>query len=586
MVLVTISTDSGIITDYMVPDSPFVWRYTTSFNLWAEWYNAFPSVGGVPSTRIIVSGVLVDNVTYTEKTSLNDCIADEESYYFDVGAQVFYCHICHDCVPSGVAMSVYKTAGFSDSDIYYDADDIEYQPLLTSQPMINKKADSLNYGKVALVNQKLKFANENGDFDEFITAPVPGGTASIYFFQSSGGNVLGDTDAFIIGDTDGYQIGTYENPPTQLYTGVISGDSFSETDFNLSVSDTRSGLKIQIPANEFTVTAYPTMPDSFSGQVIQDGYGVVKGIKATPITGTVLGSPVQFKYAETATTLTAVYVKKNDTWTEVTPTASTVATGLFTLAVADCVVDSSLLECKVDATLRGYYNPGTIIENMNLVFAGVPYDSSGYNQTKWSAEKAKLANIGICFDEKKDMLDWIEKIQNGTDSGFLYTTQGDGKRILLVDDIDKTEVLTIRKEDINSDISATRDFSDFASTVIVKYKKDYFSGRFNTVKNTDYKEYVRARYRYEQDKTYETYLTGSTPATTKAAYFASRIKDVRMIYTFDVSGIDYFSLELFDIVYAELDKETRPIFGTVRCQVLGIKYNFRDETISLTLKEI
>jgi len=328
------------------------------------------------------------------------------------------------------------------------------------------------------------------------------------------------------------------------------------------------------------------MPDNFSGQPIPDGFGPVRGVKAVPITGTVLGSPVDFKFCEIATTLTTVYVKQNDTWITVIPTETDLPNGEFTLAIVDCVDGDSVLECKVDATLRNYTNPGDIIAQMNAVFAGVPYDDSGYNTVTWPLEKVKLANIGVCFNEKKDMLDWIEKIQGGSDKGFIYTTQGDGKRILIVDDITESSSLTIRKEDIRGDINADRDFQDFASTVEIKYNKDYESGRFISEKNTAWNEYVKAKYRQEKDKTFETFLTSSVTAAAKAADFANRLKDVKLIFEFSVSGIDYFGMTLFQIVTAEMDKETRPIFGTRTCQVLGIKYNFKDETVSLTLKEI
>jgi hypothetical protein len=140
-------------------------------------------------------------------------------------------------------------------------------------------------------------------------------------------------------------------------------------------------------------------------------------------------------------------------------------------------------------------------------------------------------------------------MQNGSDPGFRYEDRD--KITLRIDDPDRTPTVTINPVDIrNSDIPVEQNAQLYASSAIVKYSKNHRHGHYNQVSNTDYEDDVIREHRIKKIETYETLLTNSTDATTKAARIMADISEIRPIVTLVVQDSLYPNPRIYDTINA------------------------------------
>jgi hypothetical protein len=153
------------------------------------------------------------------------------------------------------------------------------------------------------------------------------------------------------------------------------------------------------------------------------------------------------------------------------------------------------------------------------------------------------------MDDTKKLYEWIELMQNGSDPGFRYEDRD--KITLRIDDPDRTPTVTINPVDIrNSDIPVEQNAQLYASSAIVKYSKNHRHGHYNQVSNTDYEDDVIREHRIKKIETYETLLTNSTDATTKAARIMADISEIRPIVTLVVQDSLYPNPRIYDTINA------------------------------------
>ncbi len=460
-----------------------------------------------------------------EAVSLAACVATAETFFYDgdeVTGGTLYIHM-----PSTATVGSFITCaderGFSLKEAQ-ELDGVAYDPRIMKAVPLVIEADSRKIGKMTFKDQKVLLANPDTVLDTFIRQPIPGTEATLILFDDQVPDSL------------------------RFYTGVIQGDTSTIIDTQFNLLDKRRDENAPAPSEYFNSTDFASAPENTLDKLIPDGYGPLKGIKAYPI-----DNGVTFKYAQAATTLSAVYYKDDDSWVSTTFTATDTANGIFTTTNGKNS-SGNIREIRVDATLRSAVNPGDIIKDLVLRYQGISYDADHYDLTEWAAEAAKLADVALYMDKEKDLYTWIEKLQGGSDYLFIYQITGEGKRTLRVADIDRTPAGTIqfyKNKDVKLQIS--RNYSEVSALMRVNYDEDRRLETWQSYIDDTRQEYVNRRYGTNVQESEDSLLTSAADAQTRAEKFMDDRSDVRPTGTVQVhvDSLDLLEYKIFDVIFAE-----------------------------------
>jgi hypothetical protein len=330
-----------------------------------------------------------------------------------------------------------------------------------------------------------------------------------------------------------------------------------------------------MPSTFFDDTTYPYIESKYVDKLIPEGYGRRRAVPCYPLNTNTTGDVV-YKFAVSATMIHSVQIKDaDDAWQSVTPTATDAANGEFTIATATARNGDAVFEVKADVTLRNYSNPGDIIKDMNDHYAELTYDSTNYDTAEWTSESAKLADVSIYFDKQKDFYEWVEILQIGSDYNFVYDVGGDGKRTLRVDDSERDPVFRIKAIDLlNDDKEVTRDFTQYASRVIVHYNKNDFDKSFSRTENSNFQDAARAKYGYIKALEQESLLITAIDAASRASILAADQSTVRPIYKarIKIEQDEIFALKLYDIGLLDFTQSAdRAYWGEKMVKIIGIE---------------
>lgn len=535
----------GTFTTY----SPYVYQSIVTVNAGLEvesiatyWTSTFGADGTYNTVATQIESLTLDSIfELTKQDSLVDCQSQESSFYFDSDLQVLYIHIAHDDNLMAHTTETGVLYGYCSDTVRYFRNQI-YRPIVQSIPSLSDQADPLQYGIIAFGGGSITFTNDTTD-----------------------GIGLFDADEKLYGNPvrikRGQEGDEYEDL-VLVFAGYVKDIETTTAIMTLEVGDKRERLEIDTPVAVFS--GLTGIAEDTNGQVILDGYGAVIQVPAYPIldgTGT-----VTFQWGTLVTSITQVYTFDDDVLTTVVHDNFS-TDGTFTLTDALCAKDGSdptngLKDVYVTGVMRNYSNPADIISDLNDRVADIEYNSSNYNQTEWTAEKASLADVSLYMDEPKRLYEWIELLQAGSDYGFRY--EDTDKITLRVDDKTRTGITFsdgttyIRPIDIrNSDIPIKQNAQLYASSCIVKYSKNHRHGHYSQVTNTSFETAVLKEHRIKKIQTYESLLTNSTDADAKALLVMTDVSEVRPIVDIVIDAEKWLGSSggdmprIFDIVNLE-----------------------------------
>ncbi len=203
------------------------------------------------TTTIEMGQVYVDNDEYTAVTSIAECILTEESWYFDITAQKLYVHPSHDKRMDASESDSLQVRGYSNDHVFEDENGFIYLPYMTSTPSISDEVDRIEFEKLSLTTNDITFSNASGEFDYAFTSPVPGA----------------DVNLFYISEED-YQAG--KKTLTPLYTGYVSSETITTSEYSVEVEDKRGQLNGKIPNTYFSDDDYPDIEDDLIDELIPE----------------------------------------------------------------------------------------------------------------------------------------------------------------------------------------------------------------------------------------------------------------------------------------------------------------------------
>ena len=491
--------------------------------------------------RLVLLGVRVTTSSevfdYTKKDTLAQCVADEESWYFDRTNQVLYVHYLFGLRPSLVMTTVGRLRGYSLKDLHY-IDDVKYEPRLARTPAFKKKVDPANVGKMSFQDVTVTFANGEGELDEFIPDPIPGSLMQAAVYDSASAT------------------------ETTYGTWKVSADTNTIDDLSIKGLDVRRSENIKIPTGRFTTTAYPNINEKWINKIIPDGYGPQKAIPCFPLNEDESGTPdITFKYAVRAyaSVTPTIYAKINDEWAEVTSGYLThdIANGEVTITRAQIIGAGRTRAydvMAVDVTLgeQAAYSVDEVISDTNERYAGITYDAANYNTTEFEAEGAKAGDdVSIYMGKQQPIFKWYEQLQTGCLRNFVYDIQGDGKRTIRTDDETRTATDTIEYPKIKNDQrKVERDFSFFSSSIEITYNEDRRYDTEQVYEDTTFEGSAIQKYGYPNKRTISANLSDSADVETKAELLAEDQSEARPVYavTIHADALSKLNRKLYEVV--------------------------------------
>jgi hypothetical protein len=555
------------------PLHPFVYKSVTTVSATSGvtaiadyWTTTFGASGTFNDDAITVESFSIDRILYLDKVDdLATCKTTEESFYFDSTNQYLYIHLPHEY---GINSHVYEIGslfGYCNDTVRYFRDQL-YAPILQSAPVFNESADPLQYDMMGFSGGSIVLTNH----DELFDADEKLYGNSVRIKRGSEGDDYDDL--------------------TLMFEGYVKGYRLTTQDVTFDIGDKRERLQVDYPTTELTIlSAYNDTGAAWdtSTELHPDGYGDVVQVPAYPTTDN--AGTVTFTWGTSVTSITQVYAYHDGVLTEVAH-ANFSASGTFTLTDAQCASDGSdptngLVEVYVTGRMRDYDNPADIIKDLNDRVADIEYNTTNYDTTEWESEDDSLADIALYMNESRRLYEWYEMMQNGSDPGFRYEDRD--KITLRVDDPDRASVLTIAAIDIrNRDIPIVYDGTLYATSCIIKYNKNWRTGRYSQVTNNDYEDDVLLDHKIEKIETYETLLTGQTDAEVKAARITEDMSEIRPMATLRLQAEDYPAPRIYDIVEATVSLGSRAYLGAITGMVMGIEYIDETDEVEITVRSV
>ena len=550
---------------------PFLTPLTFSGNenfVWASWVSHpsyvqpaffdsnFFDFSDVNQTPLNISRVYVDNIQYSEQPTLALCRSTEKSFYFDVGSQILYIHVDHSKRMDSSLFSATQIIGFTNTDVFYDENNIEYLPLILGSLNLEKEVDKFVNKRLGLINNTLTSDNKGQDFDFLIQNTVAGSDIK-YFYISQEDIDLGKKGL------------------TPIYTGYIVSSEITTERASIRLEDKRGQLNQKISNTFFDSTTYPNIADEYIGELIPEGYGDLFNIPAFCTNGNLTSGDVTYKYATDGTTLTSVYVNIDDVWILKTPTATDATNCEFTLSSADGrTSNGSARKARVICTLRNIKNPGSILIDMISRYLNIPFDQEFYDPINWSIESDLLEDMYVYINERKSFFEYIELIQNSASQPFIFDITPTGKFVIKVDDITRAISQHVSYIDnIDDEKSIETNFDEYATDVRVYYKENYESNKTLNVLKDDYKDDTYELYRFYKELEFDVNSLDSAVAEIKAERALKEYKIARPILRFRVDCVS--CVQVLDVitidnsVYID-DEKVREYNGFNKIKVKGV----------------
>ena len=626
---------------------PFVYQVKMSIQDMSGSYfiTVFGAKDNTNKEVLNIQGVFI-NITkfYPPQISLNDCIIDEESCFFDGETQTLYIHYNHSLNPYSTSAEYGKTFGFTNDGIRKFLG-VSYLSDLISIPNLVEKTDPLKYVKQAFYGGNINFNNmpntpdNNGQFD---------------------------TDSQLYGNDinilAGYEGNTYGDL-IRINKNYISNKNVSFETANLQTKDKREQQSIKIPIDTFKLIDFPNIDEDLIDKIKPDGYGPLIDIPGICVNSESTGEKEFYFCSEIKDDPSfEVWAEKEKKWITVTPVIIDFTNGIVTLSIADSHIDGDntkgLLNIKASGTFIDSSNGPDIIAEINERYLGIEFSSSNYNITEWNEEKQYLQPVGLYLDKEKNIYDWIGILQGSSTVGFLYKIEY-GVRTIRLDNPNRNPIVNIQAVEIinNANLKYNDNAQLFATHAIIYYQKKYSKTTIlndsitqtayqasversvvtvnyyesERYENRDYYTEVFCAHRKDQPIEIESLLTTPDDAIDKTTIMMEDLQKTRPIINVVLAGKKYFELRLFDIVMIELsypgekidtkkadtwrvgitssdiyritiqtnvplykivnysEKDIfinqREFLGWQRMQVIGRKPNFDTGTIELTLRQ-
>jgi hypothetical protein len=227
-----------------------------------------------------------------------------------------------------------------------------------------------------------------------------------------------------------------------------------------------------------------------------------------------------------------------------------------------------------------------VIRELLSLYYGAIYNSTYYDTTAWAASEALAPLISIDIQDGKAIEDIsvIDLIEDICASVFgIFKITADNKYSFKIVDTTATASTTIYAHDILNNHSINYDPSEVITSIKMGYNKNWESGYtspYTWYTDTSQEETIYKKYKVYNQKEFFSIIENLSSATSLATTVLNYSKDVHGIGEVLVP-IKYYAMEVGDIVNIEINRSTRTMLGTKKCEVISKGYQFPEGIIKL-----
>ena len=571
-----------VISQRISPTHPFVRKvrlgpYDVDQNL----LDNFPDLDESDRKKVSVTNVRDrSGADYAPKLSIDDCVRDQTSFYFDADAQTLWIHVAR-LDPPGATTYLYGLAqGFTDSRVIY-IDEEEYLPLVTGSPDLRQQQEIQGAGKMAFMTGLITLSNDGARLDNLIPAPVYANSVLVYNLTES----------------DPQRTDYERGELMQLADVFVEDYDLSPQQVELRIQDRRKEQNIEVPRERFDSADYPDIDDRTEGEVIPVLFGQPTMIPAICVNDTVETGNVDFVASTELSSLGTVQTEVDESWVDVASADIEnvdLSKGYFEItesAGRDSNGKPYDVRLVSPEGIAITYISDIIVE-ANERFGDISYTDSNYDKTEWEAEQAALSAGAYYIDDEMEMFELIRDLQNGSNVEWRFEIKPDGRRTIRIDDENRALAAYIPAVLLanRATLKVETDSALLAAEIVVKYNQRWTDDSFSRVVNVDSRQDVIDTYGQAPRKTYPedspSLLTSKTDAQERAEYAKTRFTDIRGVVKLDIfcadeSRRDLLLLRIYDIIDVEIspaefiDRDAeeivgREFYGVKKCKIISI----------------
>ncbi|HMA78254.1 MAG TPA: hypothetical protein VKP88_03870, partial [Candidatus Paceibacterota bacterium] len=342
-----------------------VWRFTFAGDATYTDDNDITFFWPIDESIETIRGVTVGTTNYLEVSSVANCIATEDSFFWDDVPKRLYVHHADNVNDYTIGRATYRllevSAGFATGtypgQVSYYSNQF-YDPRITNIGRLSKRVDPLKFGLLSFESSSYDLANADGDQDDF-----------------TNGEALNSQVRFFIiprGETD-------VDNGIRIFTGYTGGARRSDEQLTVQLQEARTFYNRKACPNNFSTAAYPSLDSKYSGKPIPVAYGKIRRGIAIPVDSDgfdkATGGTVTFKLADESIdairAVTALY-DSNDNAVTITPGSV------------------NLTDCTVQTAIAG----GTDVDLGRFSWEGDGYDIAGTYNNGMDVMKAAFVEQG------------------------------------------------------------------------------------------------------------------------------------------------------------------------------------------------
>ncbi len=389
--------------------SPFTGSFTVNIQKLAYfWRVIFGCEDETTDEHIFILSVIANYTTrFSNVIDLAECKNTTESWFFDWDEQKLYINFGLDFNPLYSPIEYLRSIGFCDTSVVY-VDDIAFLPVVSSAPSVKQKQDLIGYDKLAFNTGSISLANESGVLNFMKTMSLFNNDVALYYLKYDGRSEYTREELiplawFLLEDVD---------------IGKTSG--------KISLMDVRKAWSRKIPTHLFNATEYPDIDDDLIDKPVPLLFGAKTAPAYCTNSETTTGN-IYYRVAEKLTSITRVYKIVDDVNVTVTPTATDLLNGSFTVSGTDGRdEDGEVLEmfCECTGILdegETYASPLGILKWVEAEYNNAAFTDSFFDTTEIAAEIGALEPIALYTgDTQIEISELVRQMQEGSSNRFRY----------------------------------------------------------------------------------------------------------------------------------------------------------------------
>lgn len=438
---------------------------------------------GVVDEAPQVTGVRAGTVLLLQVNSLQDCLDNDQTFYYNIADGRLYVHWVDHAGDYSIGRD---TASVQQSNLFYANgvdrvgmgyyDNTLYAPKIKELGGLSLKADPLKFGLVAQGMSNVSINNYNGEFDNIALTVSRGAVAEVFVVESK-------TDTL--------------NNATQVFKGFTNSLSHSTKDLSIGLQEQRFFLNGSVCKNTYETAV--GLEENKVGKPKPVAFGDIRRGICVPLDSDGVekddAATITFQVADPAIAsileISGLY-DSNDN-----------AVTLGTIDLVNCTVQYAK-PAGVDIDLdefswsgKGYdlgdltYNNGLDIIRFGFAqFGNTPFLSSTFDITEWGiATNANQQPVGLSIQSTRGFIeDILEPITVSLQGVVL--TKGTGLITFIERDVDGAVKATFPYDKRLGDVKTQYNTRSFVSSLAVEFSRNFRKNTGILEENTDYEEDV------------------------------------------------------------------------------------------------